>query len=139
VAGTNPATTYQKKSINTTATGSVLFRAMKLPYCPAAVLLLVVMTSLTALAQQPGPPTDGEILALMKTHCVMCHGADPTHPAFASAPAGVLLEEVPQTAANAGRIMAQVVVNRFMPLGNETGMTDEERNRVAAWIEGLRK
>ncbi len=110
-----------------------------LPHCAAAVLALVAVTSATSLAQQPRPPTDGEILALMKTHCVMCHGVEPTHPAFARAPAGVLLEEVPQIAANAERIMAQVVLNRFMPLGNETGMTDGERNRVAAWIEGLRK
>jgi uncharacterized membrane protein len=26
-----------------------------------------------------------------------------------------------------------------MPLGNETGMTDEERDRIAAWIEGRSK
>ncbi len=92
-----------------------------------------------ASAQQPGPPTDEEILTLMKTHCVICHGAEPAHPAFARAPAGILLETIPQVVANAERIMTQVVVNRAMPLGNETGMTDEERNRLAAWIEGRRK
>jgi uncharacterized membrane protein len=92
-----------------------------------------------ALAQQVGPPTDEDILALMKAHCVMCHGAEPTHPAFARAPAGVVLEDIPQVTANAERIMTQVVVNRAMPLGNETGMTDEERSRIAAWIEGRRK
>lgn len=64
---------------------------------------------------------------------------EPTHPAFAKAPAGVLLETVPQIAANAARIMTQVVVNRAMPLGNETDMTDEERDRVAAWIESRNK
>jgi uncharacterized membrane protein len=35
--------------------------------------------------------------------------------------------------------MTQVVVNRAMPLGNQTGMTDEERDQIAAWIEGRRK
>src|SRR5215470_16607384 len=79
------------------------------------------------------PPTDGEILALMKTHCVPCHAAEPTHEAFAKAPAGVLLETIPQVAANAARFLTQVVVNRAMPLGNQTGMTDEERDRIAAW------
>jgi len=92
-----------------------------------------------AFAQAPGPPTDAEILALMRTHCVTCHAAEPTHEAFAKAPAGVLLETIPQVAANAARIMAQVVVNRAMPLGNQTGMTDEERDRIAAWIEGRNK
>jgi uncharacterized membrane protein len=112
---------------------------MKLPHRAAAVLMPAVAFSTTALAQQPGPPTDAEILTLMKAHCVMCHGAEPTHPAFARAPAGVLLEAIPQVAANAERIMTQVVVNRAMPLGNETGMSDEERDRIAAWIEGRRQ
>jgi hypothetical protein len=106
--------------------------------CPpygAAALLLIITTS-TVLAQASGPPTDAEILALMKTHCVMCHAAEPSHPAFARAPAGVLLETVPQVAPNAAKIMTQVVVTRAMPLGNETGMTDAERGRIAAWIEG---
>jgi len=79
------------------------------------------------------------MIALMKTHCATCHAAEPTHDAFAKAPAGVLLETIPQVAANAVRIMTQVVVNRAMPLGNETGMTDEERDRIAAWIEGRTK
>ncbi len=97
--------------------------------------MLIAMVS-AALAQAPGPPTDAEILALMKTHCVMCHAAEPAHPAFAKPPAGVLLETIPQVAANADRIMTQVVVIGAMPLGNETGMTDEERARIAAWIRG---
>jgi uncharacterized membrane protein len=105
------------------------------PYGAAALFLLTFATSIAAFAQAPGPPTDAEILALMKTHCVMCHGAEPTHPAFARAPAGVLLETVSQVVANAARIMTQVAVTRAMPLGNETGMTDAERDRIAAWIE----
>jgi uncharacterized membrane protein len=101
---------------------------------------MIAMTAPTAaVAQAPAPPTDAEILALTHTHCIPCHAAEPTHPAFAKAPAGVLLETIPQIAANAARIMTQVVVQRAMPLGNETGMTDEERDRIAAWIEGRNK
>jgi uncharacterized membrane protein len=99
-------------------------------------ILAPAAVSTAALAQPSGPPTDAEILALMKAHCVMCHAAEPAHPAFAKAPAGVLLETIPQVAANAGRIMTQVVTTRAMPLGNETGLTDAERDRIAAWIEG---
>jgi uncharacterized membrane protein len=97
------------------------------------------MTVSGASAQTPGPPTDAEILALMKTHCVTCHAVEPTHEAFAKAPAGVLLETIAQVAANAERIMTQVVVNRAMPLGNQTGMTGDERDRIAAWIESRRR
>jgi uncharacterized membrane protein len=99
------------------------------------MMAAVVTAPIAAFAQAPGPPTDAEILALVRTHCVACHAVEPTHEAFAKAPAGVVLETVPQIAANAARIMTQVVVNRAMPLGNETGMTDEERDRIAAWIE----
>ena len=103
------------------------------------VTAILVAAATAGFAQAPGPPTDAEILALMKTHCVACHAAEPTHEAFAKAPAGVLLETIPQIAANAARIMTQVIVTRAMPLGNETGMTDEERDRIAAWIEGRNK
>src|SRR5262249_15191986 len=109
------------------------------PYVAAVILIVAVMAATAAFAQAQAPPTDAEILALMKVHCVACHAAEPTHEAFAKAPAGVLLETIPQIAANAARIMTQVVVNRAMPLGNETGMTDEERDRIAAWIEGRAK
>src|SRR5437899_134376 len=107
------------------------------PPCVAAAASVFAATA--AFAQAPAPPTDAEILTLMKAHCVACHAAEPTHEAFAKAPAGVLLETVPQVAANAARIMTQVAVDRAMPLGNATGMTDEERDRIAAWIEGRNK
>ena len=38
--------------------------------------------------------------------------------------------------ANAQRVYQQVVVTRIMPLGNTTGMTDEERAVIAAWVRG---
>src|SRR5258706_5030695 len=109
------------------------------PYGAAAVLALAVMATTAAIAQALSPPKDAEILALMKAHCVACHAAEPTHEAVAKAPAGVLLETIPQVAANAARIMTQVVVDRAMPLGNQTGMTDEERDHIAALIEGRGK
>jgi uncharacterized membrane protein len=116
--------------------GSGAIQIMTWPHAIRAVLTFASVSSTVALAQPPAPPTDAEILALMKAHCVMCHAVEPTHPAFAKAPAGVLLETLPQVAANADRIMTQVAVTGAMPLGNETGMTDAERNRVAAWIRG---
>jgi len=83
----------------------------------------------------PGRPSDAEILALIKTHCVPCHAAEPTHQAFAKPPAGIVLESIEQISRNGSKIMTQVVVQRAMPLGNETEMTDGERARIAAWLE----
>lgn len=100
----------------------------------------IVATATAAFGQaSAAPPTDDEILGLMKTHCVPCHAAEPTHEAFAKAPAGILLETIAQVGDNAERIMTQVVVNRAMPLGNQSGMTDQERDRIAAWIKGRNK
>jgi len=79
------------------------------------------------------------MLALMKAHCVQCHAAEPTHEAFAKPPAGVLLDTIEQVRRNAPRILAQVVETRAMPLGNQTGMTDQERERIAAWVESRAK
>jgi uncharacterized membrane protein len=115
-------------------------RMLRMKHWPFALAAAIVAAAAPAArGQAPGPPTDAEMLALMKTHCVQCHAAEPTHEAFAKAPAGVLLETIAQVASNAARVMTQVVVDRAMPLGNQTGMTDEERNRVAAWIEGRNK
>jgi len=80
-------------------------------------------------------PSDAAILAIVKTHCVPCHAAEPTHEAFAKPPAGIMLETIEQISRHAPRIITQVVVERAMPLGNQTGMTDEERAQVGAWIE----
>jgi uncharacterized membrane protein len=109
--------------------------------CYAIAALAVLAAAATAaLGQAPAsPPTDAEILALAKTHCVPCHAAEPSHPAFAKAPAGILLETIEQIARNATKIRNQVVVERAMPLGNETDMTDQERDRIAAWIESRNK
>src|SRR5580658_5521302 len=96
-----------------------------MPLGSAAAVFAAAATA--AFGQVPaGPPTDAEILALTKAHCVQCHAAEPTHEAFAKAPAGILLETLEQIARNADKIMTQVVVNRAMPLGNQTGMTDQE-------------
>ena len=105
----------------------------------AGPALLAAFAVATAAHAQTAAPTDGEILALVKTHCVRCHATEPTHEAFAKPPQGIVLETIEEIARNAPKIMSQVVVQRAMPLGNETGMTDEERDRIAAWIEGRRK
>ena len=113
---------------------------VSLPVRPARragpALALAVFAVATAAHAQTAAPTDAEILALVKTHCVRCHATEPTHEAFAKPPQGIVLETIEEIARNAPKIMSQVVVQRAMPLGNETGMTDAERDRLAAWIEG---
>jgi uncharacterized membrane protein len=99
---------------------------------------LAMLVPAATWGQGTARPPDTEILALVKTHCVPCHASEPTHPAFAKPPAGIILDNIDQVARYAPRIMTQVVIERAMPLGNETDMTDAERARIGAWIEGRR-
>jgi uncharacterized membrane protein len=75
-----------------------------------------------------------DALALVQTHCTACHAAQPTHAGFAEPPAGLVLETADQLRAAAARVLAQAVLTQAMPLGNETGMTEEERAQLGAWI-----
>lgn len=81
--------------------------------------------------------SDAQILALSQKHCVSCHAAVPTHEFFEEAPNGTMFETVADLKRYRAIIKAQVVDTDIMPLGNETGMTEEERNQLAVWIAAL--
>ncbi|WP_372614385.1 urate hydroxylase PuuD [Halomonas sp.] len=75
-----------------------------------------------------------EVHAIVVTRCVACHASQPTQPGFSAPPAGVVYENPEQVVRQRARIQ-QVVASGYMPLGNMTGMTDEERAVIAAWGE----
>jgi uncharacterized membrane protein len=74
-----------------------------------------------------------KVQAVLKERCVVCHAAQPTQPGFAQPPKGILLETQEQVAANAPKI-AETVGNKYMPIGNLTQMTDDERTLIATWF-----
>jgi len=80
--------------------------------------------------------SDAEALALAAKHCTACHSAEPTHPAFDKPPKGIRLDTIEGLRSYAKSVAIQVVIERAMPLGNETNMTDKERERLGAWAEG---
>lgn len=93
-----------------------------------------------AIAMAPPQPVAGpavtfaDVQSIIHARCSTCHAVQPRQEGIASAPKGVLLETPAQIVANAAAIRQQAIVARAMPLGNVTGMTDDERARVAAWI-----
>ena len=103
-----------------------------------AVAVAVAFAAATTPAQAANPFTDTEVVALAKKHCIMCHAEMPTSEAFDKPPKGIRLETIEQLRRYAKQIVEQAVVGRMMPLGNETDMTDEERERLGAWAEGLK-
>jgi uncharacterized membrane protein len=81
------------------------------------------------------PPGDViQVHAIIEQRCVPCHS---THPSskfgFSAPPNGVVLETLDQLRAHLPEVQKQVSL-RTMPLGNLTGMTDDERARVLMWI-----
>ena len=85
-----------------------------------------------------GDVTDAETLAISQKHCVPCHARNPTHAAFDKPPRNVLLETVEELRIQGANVLEQVVENRNMPLGNQTEMTEEERDTLARWIAALK-
>ena len=102
---------------------------------PAAALAVFVVAAPCAWASDA--VTDAEALAIVHRHCAACHAAKPTHPAFAEAPNGVALETIADMKKYARRIYAQTVQNSAMPLGNQTGMTEDERAALGRWLKAL--
>ena len=82
--------------------------------------------------------TDAEALAIVRRHCVACHAHKPSHPSFDAPPKNVALETVDELKAWAGKILEQVVLDRNMPVGSDSGMSEEERQALGRWVEGLK-
>jgi len=105
---------------------------------PASAVVLLVGLAV-ALAPAPAAPAAkadsvsfAQLKAVFDARCLSCHAAQPTQAGFAQPPKGVVLETPDQIGQNAAKI-AETVANRYMPIGNLTQMTDEERAVVAAW------
>jgi uncharacterized membrane protein len=103
-------------------------------------LLLAVAVAIAPARPQLAVPADPvaqmrTVTAIVAQRCVSCHAAQPTQPGFATAPAGVVLEQPEQIRQNAERIYKQVVQLKAMPLANLTNMTDAERAQIARWFE----
>jgi uncharacterized membrane protein len=105
----------------------------------AALLILAVLVAPPALqstAVSSAAADFGAVRRIIDVRCVPCHSATPTHPT-APVPAAGVVFDTPEDIANwAPRIHERAVITRTMPLGNLTGMTDEERAVLAAWQVG---
>jgi uncharacterized membrane protein len=80
------------------------------------------------------PVDASRAVAIVERRCATCHSMSPTSEQFTSAPGGVVLDTPEQIADRADAIRAQAVDSTAMPLGNVTGMTEEEREALGTWI-----
>lgn len=75
-----------------------------------------------------------EAHAIVERRCTNCHATHPSNPSFPAPPNGIVLEEPERIRSLAPRILERAVVTKTMPLGNLTGMTEDERRTLGAWI-----
>ena len=104
----------------------------------AVILLLAMVWYLRPAAVDTGAARigDDQIALIMQARCISCHAAKPSQPGFAEAPLGIVLETPAQWRQYAERV-AVSVQTRYMPIGNLTGMTDDERAVIATWYAQL--
>jgi uncharacterized membrane protein len=74
-----------------------------------------------------------DIQPILQARCAACHSAHPT--LMGAAPVGVMFDTPDEISQNAQRLYQQAVQLKAMPLGNVTHMTDDERQKIAAWFE----
>jgi len=109
---------------------------------PIVLAALIIIAMAIAMAPKSRATTSAtlsldDIRPVIEHRCVTCHSAKPTHVAFPAAPAGVMFDSDAQILADAGRIYQQTVVTRAMPIGNLTGISEDERSMIDAWYLGI--
>jgi uncharacterized membrane protein len=101
----------------------------------AVVALLIGRASGPSSAAASAPVAFADALAVIARRCLPCHSAHPTDNQFTVAPAGIMFDDPARIKELAARIKERAVVSKTMPFGNKTGMTDEERALLGAWID----
>jgi uncharacterized membrane protein len=112
---------------------------------PSILVASAIMTIALIWVIAPTPATSGggagnaavsddTVTTIVETHCVACHAESPAHPGFQSAPAGIKLDDLSLLAEHNGKVRQSAVNTHYMPLGNMTGMTEEEREQLGVWL-----
>lgn len=108
---------------------------------PTATVIIVSLVFVTAPKQNTGAGKYKNKVSFIQANeiiqkrCVQCHSAKPTDDVQVVAPAGVKFDTPAEIVKMAQRIMSRAVITKTMPQANKTGITDEEREILGAWIE----
>ncbi len=109
---------------------------------PHILLVAAILAIGLAFAMQPKTPeldttgqvSDTQVMQVVSQHCLTCHAASPTQAGFNAPPAGIVLATPAQLSAQRERILKVAVYADVMPMGNMTGMTEDERQLLGAWL-----
>jgi uncharacterized membrane protein len=114
------------------------WKPMLAVFIASSVLLLWAIIkfgapSATAQAVTTGPVTLEDARHVIDRRCAVCHSERPTDNTFTVAPAGVMFDTPAQIVAHAARIRERAVIQKTMPLGNKTNISDAERSILDRW------
>ena len=107
----------------------------------AVILLLAMIWYLSPQTVDSGSAnqvSEAQMAQIVERRCIACHAKQPTQPGFTAAPLGIVLESPAEILNHAERI-AFTVQTRYMPIGNLTAMTDQERASVANWYAQIQQ
>ena len=107
-------------------------------------ILIIAAILLCALAAFMAPSKievseDAQVLSsaaamqIVEARCTGCHAEKPSMAGFVAAPAGVLLETESHVTAIKEKFI-EVTRSNYMPLGNITQMTADEREAIVIWL-----
>lgn len=77
-------------------------------------------------------PAITNVAAIIQNRCIQCHGSAPSMAGFSTPPLGMAFDTAAEIALHAAAIK-HTVANNYMPLGNITKMTPEERDVIRMW------
>ena len=105
---------------------------------PAVAGLFILAATAAALAPRASPsgataPGFAQAERIVAQRCAPCHSAAPSQPGFTEAPKGLMLDTPAAILTHVTLIETQVAT-RAMPIGNLTGMTEDERTLLLEWI-----
>ncbi|MGD8176367.1 urate hydroxylase PuuD [Marinimicrobium sp. ARAG 43.8] len=75
-----------------------------------------------------------DIDVLIDQHCTNCHSPSPTQPGFQAPPAGLVITDTDSLLTYRTKALP-ALHSHYMPLGNMTGMSDEQRSAMVHWLE----
>ena len=76
-------------------------------------------------------------MSVVSQRCTVCHSKTPTQAGFSAPPLGLELDSMEQLEINADKVYQAAVLTKTMPIGNLTGMTEEERNLLSSWYNNF--
>ena len=98
----------------------------------ALIILLIVLLAPAKVDAGGEQISFSQIQHILDQRCVTCHAVAPSFEGFVQPPKGVMLDSATEISKNTLKVV-ETVTNGYMPLGNLTSMTDEERKLVAIW------